>query len=105
MPREQSAPGDEAGLREAFSDSARLTPELRKARSSAMEIRNPATTEVLSEVAEDSPASVLEKYGRARSGQPIWAATPLPTRLAAIARFRDLLSARKDELALTLTRE
>ena len=70
-----------------------------------MEIRNPATTEVLSEVAEDSPASVLEKYGRARSAQPIWAATPLPTRLAAMMRFRDLLSARKDELALTLTRE
>jgi acyl-CoA reductase-like NAD-dependent aldehyde dehydrogenase len=70
-----------------------------------MEIRNPATTEVLSEVAEDSPAAVLEKYGRARSAQPIWAATPLATRLAAIARFRDLLSARKDELALTLTRE
>ena len=70
-----------------------------------MEIRNPATTEVLSEVAEDSPASVLEKYGRARSAQPIWAATPLATRLAAIARFRDLLNARKDELALTLTRE
>jgi acyl-CoA reductase-like NAD-dependent aldehyde dehydrogenase len=47
----------------------------------------------------------MEKYGRARSAQPAWAATPLATRLGAIARFRDLLVAKKDELALTLTRE
>ena len=70
-----------------------------------MDITNPATTEIIERVAEDSPASVMEKYRRARSAQPAWAATPLATRLAAITRFRDLLVARKDELALTLTRE
>jgi acyl-CoA reductase-like NAD-dependent aldehyde dehydrogenase len=70
-----------------------------------MQIRNPATTEVIEEVADDTPKSVLEKYGRARAAQPVWAATTLATRLSAIARFRDLLTARKDELALTLTRE
>jgi acyl-CoA reductase-like NAD-dependent aldehyde dehydrogenase len=70
-----------------------------------MEIRNPATTEVIEEVAEDSVASVLEKYGRARSAQPRWSATNLAERLGAIGRFRDRLVAQKDELALTLTRE
>jgi acyl-CoA reductase-like NAD-dependent aldehyde dehydrogenase len=70
-----------------------------------MQIRNPATTELIEEVAGDSSTSVLEKYARARAAQPLWAATPLTKRLAAIARFRDLLTARKDELALILTRE
>src|SRR6185503_16469659 len=70
-----------------------------------MEIKNPATTEVIAEIPDDSLASVAEKYARARSAQPAWAATPLATRLAAIARFRDLLVAQKDELGLRLTRE
>lgn len=70
-----------------------------------MDIKNPATTEVIESVAEDSPATVMEKYRRARSAQPAWAATPLAKRLSAIAGFRDLLLARKDALALTLTRE
>jgi acyl-CoA reductase-like NAD-dependent aldehyde dehydrogenase len=70
-----------------------------------MEIRNPATTEVIANVPDDTSASVVEKYGRARAAQAGWAATRLATRLAAIARFRDLLVERKDELALMLTRE
>ena len=70
-----------------------------------MKIRNPATTDVIDDVPEDSVTSVLEKYGRARSAQPGWSATPLAERLGAIARFRDRLVSDKDELALTLTRE
>lgn len=70
-----------------------------------MEIRNPATTEVIASVTDDTPASVVEKYARARAAQPAWAATPIATRLSTIRRFRDLLVERKDELALTLTRE
>ncbi|HEX6271445.1 MAG TPA: aldehyde dehydrogenase family protein [Polyangiaceae bacterium] len=70
-----------------------------------MQIRNPATTDVIEELADDSPAQVLEKYARARAAQPLWAGTPFAARVAAITRFRDLLTARKDELSLTLTRE
>jgi acyl-CoA reductase-like NAD-dependent aldehyde dehydrogenase len=70
-----------------------------------VEIRNPATTEVIASVTDDTPASVVEKYARARAAQPAWAATPIATRLSTIRRFRDLLVERKDELALTLTRE
>jgi acyl-CoA reductase-like NAD-dependent aldehyde dehydrogenase len=70
-----------------------------------MKIVNPASEEVVGEVAEDSAASVAEKYARARRAQPAWAAVPVAQRLEAIARFKDLLARHKSELALTLTRE
>ena len=70
-----------------------------------MKILNPANLAVVAEVEEDTPASVAAAYERARRAQPAWARTPLETRLAAVARFRDLVTERKDELALTLTRE
>lgn len=70
-----------------------------------MQIRNPASGEVTTEIAEDDPTSVARAYERARAAQPGWAATPLDVRLATIAKFRDLVARHKDELALTLTRE
>jgi acyl-CoA reductase-like NAD-dependent aldehyde dehydrogenase len=70
-----------------------------------MKIRNPANGEVTSEIAEDDASSVARAYERARAAQPGWARTPLDARLATIARFRELIAANKDELALTLTRE
>jgi acyl-CoA reductase-like NAD-dependent aldehyde dehydrogenase len=70
-----------------------------------MNVVNPATEQVIAEVPEDSPASVAAKVARARAAQPRWAAEPLGRRLEAVARFRDLLVARRDELALVLTRE
>src|SRR4051812_4882991 len=70
-----------------------------------MKIVNPATLEVLADVAESTPAEIADKYGRARRAQARWAAVPLAERLAAVRRFRDLLVAQKGELALTLTRE
>ena len=42
-----------------------------------MKIINPATEETVSEVAEDSPATVADKYARARRAQPSWARVPL----------------------------
>ena len=70
-----------------------------------MKILNPANLALVAEVEEDTPASVAAAYERARRAQPAWATTPLETRLAAITRFRELVAERKDELALTLTRE
>jgi acyl-CoA reductase-like NAD-dependent aldehyde dehydrogenase len=70
-----------------------------------MQIKNPANGEVTTELAEDDAPSVARAYQRLRAAQPGWAATPLETRLAAITRFRDLIAANKDELALTLTSE
>ena len=70
-----------------------------------MKIVNPATGKLLQELSEDDAAAVAAKIARARAAQPGWAATPLDTRLAAIARFRDAVVSSKEELALLLTRE
>ncbi len=70
-----------------------------------MKVVNPATGQVITEVAEDTAASVAAKVARARQAQPAWAQTPLAERSAIIARFRDQLVARKDDLARVLTRE
>jgi acyl-CoA reductase-like NAD-dependent aldehyde dehydrogenase len=70
-----------------------------------MKIVNPATLEVLADVAESAPAEITDKQARARRAQARWAAVPLADRLGAIRRFKDLLAAHKSELALTLTRE
>jgi acyl-CoA reductase-like NAD-dependent aldehyde dehydrogenase len=70
-----------------------------------MKIINPANLAVVADVTEDTPATVAAAYERARAAQPAWARTPLADRLASIKRFRDLVTAQKDELALTLTRE
>jgi acyl-CoA reductase-like NAD-dependent aldehyde dehydrogenase len=70
-----------------------------------MKIINPATEEPVADLAEDSAASVAEKYARARRAQPSWARVPLSDRIAAVRKFRDLLGSHRADLALTLTRE
>lgn len=70
-----------------------------------MKIMNPATGGTLDDLPEDDAAAVEAKVARARAAQPAWAATPLSVRTDAIARFRDALVARKEELARLLTRE
>ncbi len=70
-----------------------------------MQIRNPATDDVIADVAADSAATVASKYERARAGQAGWARTPLEERLAIIRRFKEALAVRKELLARTLTRE
>jgi acyl-CoA reductase-like NAD-dependent aldehyde dehydrogenase len=70
-----------------------------------MKVSNPATEELVADVPEDTPASVTDKVARARRGQGLWAAVPLAERVAVLRRFRDLLEANVDRLALTLTRE
>lgn len=70
-----------------------------------MKVTNPATGEVVREVAEDGPEEVTRKHERARRAQPGWAARPYEERASAIRRFRDLLVQRRDDLARTLTSE
>jgi acyl-CoA reductase-like NAD-dependent aldehyde dehydrogenase len=70
-----------------------------------MKIINPATGAALADVPADDARSVRAKYDRARRAQPAWAATPLRKRLAAIARFRELVVERMPELARTLSLE
>jgi acyl-CoA reductase-like NAD-dependent aldehyde dehydrogenase len=70
-----------------------------------MKIMNPATGGVIAEAAADSLKTVRAKYELARAAQPAWAAVPIRKRLAILAKFRELLIARQDMLARTLTAE
>ncbi len=70
-----------------------------------MQIINPATEEIIAEVAEDTEAEVQEKYRLVRAAQPAWAALPVEERLDCIARFAELLDQEKNVLADTLTSE
>jgi acyl-CoA reductase-like NAD-dependent aldehyde dehydrogenase len=70
-----------------------------------MKIHNPATGAVLIDIVADNAKAVRAKYERARRAQPKWAATPIKKRLAAIARFREIVVERQPELARTLSLE
>ena len=70
-----------------------------------MKIINPATEEVIDDVAEDTLESINEKFELLKEGQALWAAVALEERIACIARFYELLDKEKDDLAKTLTSE
>lgn len=70
-----------------------------------MKILNPATGEVLKEVAEDTPASIELKYAAARSAQSDWSSRPIEERIRCIQRFHDLLQTHEERLATDLTQE
>ena len=70
-----------------------------------MKITNPANGEAIAEVHEDSAQDVAARLERARAAQPAWAALEFVERAAAVRRFRELLSERREELARTLTSE
>ena len=70
-----------------------------------LKVTNPATGEVAATLDSDDPRSVKAKYMQARAAQPGWARTPLKKRMAAIAKFRELVVAETDKLARVLTTE
>ncbi|MGZ8552812.1 MAG: aldehyde dehydrogenase family protein, partial [Chitinophagaceae bacterium] len=70
-----------------------------------MKIINPATEELIKEIAEDSPETISGKFNLLQRGQPAWAAVPLQKRIQYVEKFYTLLDEQKDELAKTLTNE
>jgi acyl-CoA reductase-like NAD-dependent aldehyde dehydrogenase len=70
-----------------------------------LKIINPATEDVLDEVAEDTPRSIAEKVAKARLVQRDWARVSLDRRLDAIRRFGALLADQRSRLEKTLTQE
>jgi acyl-CoA reductase-like NAD-dependent aldehyde dehydrogenase len=70
-----------------------------------LKVVNPADGSAVAVLAADDAKSVTAKYQRARAAQPAWARNPLGKRLAAIAKFRDLVAAETDTLARVLTSE
>jgi acyl-CoA reductase-like NAD-dependent aldehyde dehydrogenase len=70
-----------------------------------MKIINPADEKLITELEEDTPATLLKKFDMLRAGQKNWAAVPLEERVSRVKRFAQLLDEQKAELAATLTSE
>jgi len=68
-------------------------------------VHNPATDEVIGEIASMSPAEVAAAVERARAAQTRWSATPLAQRLRVLRKFQQLLAEQKDAVAGVITRE
>ena len=66
---------------------------------------NPATGEVLAELACASTSDVQNAVLRAKQAQPTWGATPVSQRIAVLRRFQQLLSERRDDVATLICRE
>ncbi|WP_367131441.1 aldehyde dehydrogenase family protein [Saccharothrix sp. HUAS TT1] len=70
-----------------------------------IEVVNPTTEEVVGTVRAGTAGDVDTAVTRAVAAFPTWAATPLDVRLDVLRRFADLLGARADEFAATMTAE
>jgi acyl-CoA reductase-like NAD-dependent aldehyde dehydrogenase len=68
-------------------------------------IINPANEELVKELEEETEQSVADKYKLLKEGQEKWAGSPVSERIAVIHRFYELLEAKKEVLAVTLTTE
>lgn len=70
-----------------------------------MKIINPATEEVIREVAEDSADSLRKKLEILQDGKLVWRDKNLQERITVIKRFSDLLEQESETLAQILTAE
>ncbi|MFC8247700.1 aldehyde dehydrogenase family protein [Streptomyces chartreusis] len=70
-----------------------------------IEVVNPADERVIGQVPAGTAADVDTAVRAARAAFPGWAATPPAERAARLAALRDVLVARKDEIAETVTAE
>jgi acyl-CoA reductase-like NAD-dependent aldehyde dehydrogenase len=70
-----------------------------------MQIINPATEEIISEINEDTKETLDTKFGLLKNAQASWQSTPLAKRVEVLKRFSDLLENNIEQLATTLTSE
>ena len=70
-----------------------------------MKIINPADEKLITELDEDTPETLRNKFDLLRKGQKDWAAVPLEERVSRVKRFAQLLDEQKTGLAATLTSE
>ena len=70
-----------------------------------MQIINPATEEIVTNLQEDSAESLKSKLKTLQKGQKSWAKVNLKKRIAIIEKFSELLAENIEELAATLTSE
>ena len=82
-----------------------MATEARVVGNSTIVSTNPATGEVLAELACASPSGVQGAVLRAKQAQPAWEATPVRGRIAVLRRFQRLLSEQRDQIADLICRE
>ncbi|MDX3532295.1 aldehyde dehydrogenase family protein [Streptomyces sp. ID05-39B] len=70
-----------------------------------IEVVNPADEQIIGRVPAAGPEDVDAAVRAARAALPGWAATPPAERAARLTALRDVLAARKDEIAETVTAE
>lgn len=68
-----------------------------------MDVINPATGKVELQFAEDSAATVQEKFLKAKAASRAWSRRPFAERAAMVKKFSDLLGQKVDECARALT--
>ena len=82
-----------------------MATEARVVETGTIVSTNPATGEVLAELACASPSDVQGAVLRAKQAQPAWEATPVRERVAVLRRFQRLLNERRDQVADLICRE
>jgi acyl-CoA reductase-like NAD-dependent aldehyde dehydrogenase len=82
-----------------------MATEARSVGTTTIVSTNPATGEVLAEMACASGSDVLNAVLRARQAQPAWEATSMRERIAVLRRFQQLLSEQRDPVADLICRE
>lgn len=70
-----------------------------------MQVINPASGAVISDLKEDNAATAQQKYQTAQAAQAAWAARPISERIAIITTFYDRLEADIDNLGSVLSSE
>ncbi len=82
-----------------------MATEASVAGTSTIVSTNPASGEVLAELACASPSEVRDAVLRAKQAQPAWQATPVRERIEMLRRFQRLLSEQRDQVAELICRE
>jgi acyl-CoA reductase-like NAD-dependent aldehyde dehydrogenase len=70
-----------------------------------MQIINPATEEIIISLAEDTQASVEQKFNELKIAQSMWAKVSLVERITIVKKFADILERNIESLAAILTSE
>src|SRR4051812_24728999 len=104
---ERDAPASApAGASTPATDERASEPEPpAAAQPHSLDVRNPATGEVVRSVAITEPGEIVQKVARARAAQPAWAARTYAERAAVLTAFRNLLEQEAEECAEITTTE
>ncbi|MCB1157243.1 MAG: aldehyde dehydrogenase family protein [Leptospiraceae bacterium] len=70
-----------------------------------LQVINPATEEVISELKTDTEESIQEKFKKAKKAQILWEQKPYKERKKTIEQFKQLLETQIEELSKTLSEE